>query len=352
MPGRTTAWAACARKRVTWKAPSRLIRALSPPGRTKPLSSATGPARSSPSTGWTRPAPIVRPPPALRLTTRTRAGVGAICTWRLASGPKPKHATAPRLRQTTRPAGAWGWPRRCGAWAGWMTPGRNSTRRSPKPTARCKTRLYATTAACANAIPICPAWPRRWSGSQKQPDRPDLSGPAGLLQQLQEAHVNPHNLKGKGIWIWKTTNCESGDLDAIVARAKSAGFTHVVLKIADGDDAYQIWDRRDTALELIPKLRQAGLAVWGWNYIYGDPPARDAGKQKYWELEAMGNVKRIKQLIPAGLQGFVIDAEREYETILDRHNKAAAYMKIMRDNLPDLPLPGCPAACSPPPPPA
>ena len=150
--------------------------------------------------------------------------------------------------------------------------------------------------------------------------------------------MTAHNLKGKGIWIWKTTNCESGDLDVIVARAKSAGFTHVVLKIADGDDAYQIWERRDTALELIPKLRQAGLDVWGWNYIYGDPPARDAGKQKYWELEAVGNVKRIKQLIPAGLQGFVIDAEREYETILDRHNKAAAYMKIMRDNLPDLPL--------------
>lgn len=150
--------------------------------------------------------------------------------------------------------------------------------------------------------------------------------------------MNPHSLIGKGIWIWKTTNCENGDLDAIVRRATSAGFTHLILKIADGDDPYQIWDRRDTALELIPRLHAAGITVWGWNYIYGDPPARDAGKPRYWELEAQGNVKRIQQLIPLGLQGFVIDAEREYETILDRHTKAAGYVKIMRDALPDFPL--------------
>jgi hypothetical protein len=150
--------------------------------------------------------------------------------------------------------------------------------------------------------------------------------------------MNPHNLRGKGIWIWKAHQCENGNLDAIVSRAQDAGFTHVIVKIADGDDPYNIWDRRDYAAELIPKLRNAGITVWGWNYIYGDPPARDQGKPKYWELEAQGNVRRIKQLIPMGLQGFVIDAEKEYETIFDRHNKAAAYMRIMRDNLPDFPL--------------
>jgi hypothetical protein len=154
--------------------------------------------------------------------------------------------------------------------------------------------------------------------------------------------MNPHNLTGKGIWIWKIINCESGSADAIAARAAAARFTHVIVKICDGDDNYNIWKDgaqwRDYALELIPRLRNAGFTVWGWNYIYGDPPPRDAGKPKYWELEAQGNVKRINQLRPLGLQGFVIDAEREYETIPDRWNKAAAYMKIMRDNLPDFPL--------------
>jgi hypothetical protein len=154
--------------------------------------------------------------------------------------------------------------------------------------------------------------------------------------------MNPHHLTGKGIWIWKIFQCENGNADAIVARARAARFTHVIVKICDGDDPYNLWKDgsqwRDYALELIPKLSNAGIAVWGWNFIYGDPPPRDQGKPKYWELEAQGNVKRINQLRPLGLQGFVIDAEKEYETIPDRWNKAAAYMKILRDQAPDLPL--------------
>ena len=154
--------------------------------------------------------------------------------------------------------------------------------------------------------------------------------------------MNPHNLTGKGIWIWKIFQCDNGNADAIVARALAARFTHVIVKICDGDDAYNIWKDgnqwRDYTLELIPKLSNAGITVWGWNYIYGDPPPRDAGKPNYWVLEAQANVKRINQLRPLGLRGFVIDAEREYETIPDRWNKAAAYLKVLRDNLPDLPI--------------
>jgi len=150
--------------------------------------------------------------------------------------------------------------------------------------------------------------------------------------------MNPYHLTGKGIWIWKVFNCENGDPDAIVARATAARFTHVLIKICDGDDDYNVVQGRDYAAELIPKLRNAGIAAWGWNYVWGDPPPRDAGKPRYWELEARGNVKRINQLRPLGLQGFVIDAEKEYETIPDRLNKAAGYMKILRDNLPDVPL--------------
>ncbi len=154
--------------------------------------------------------------------------------------------------------------------------------------------------------------------------------------------MNPHNLSGKGIWIWKTFQCENGNPDAIVARALAAQYTHVIVKICDGDDAYNIWKDgnqwRDYTLDLIPKLSNAGISVWGWNYIYGDPPPRDAGKPNYWVLEAQANVKRINQLRPLGLRGFVIDAEREYETIPDRANKAAAYMQVLRNNLPDLPI--------------
>lgn len=151
--------------------------------------------------------------------------------------------------------------------------------------------------------------------------------------------MNPHNLKGKGIWIRHVYECENGDTDAIVARARNAGFTHVLIKICDGDDAYNIRAGRDYAAELIPKLGETGMNVWGWNFIYGDPPPfKDQGVQRYWAREAQANVDRVRALRPRGLQGLVIDAEGEYERISDRQAKAAEYMQILRNGLPDFPL--------------
>lgn len=82
-------------------------------------------------------------------------------------------------------------------------------------------------------------------------------------------------LTGKGMMIWKIPSCEEGNPSKIASVAKAAGFTHVLIKIADGTYSYNV--NRTTNIDLVPpvvsSLKAQGLKVWGWHYIYGDNPA-------------------------------------------------------------------------------
>lgn len=133
-------------------------------------------------------------------------------------------------------------------------------------------------------------------------------------------------LEGTGFFIWKVPNCEGGNPAAIAAAAKAAGFSHVMLKIADGTYAYNL--DRDTKADLLPPVIQAlrsnGIQVWGWHYVYGNNPVGEADIA----------VRRLQQL---ELEGYVIDAEIEYK----QPGKAAAarrFMDRLRASLPALPM--------------
>jgi hypothetical protein len=133
-------------------------------------------------------------------------------------------------------------------------------------------------------------------------------------------------LMGKGFWIWKIRDCEGGDPQAIAKAAKSSGYTHVMIKIADGAYAYNIdpQTKFDRVPDVVSALRQQGLAVWGWQYTYGAGP----------NSEANIAIQRIRQF---DLDGFVIDAEQEYK----ESGKAAAaktYASKIRSAFPNLPL--------------
>ena len=45
-------------------------------------------------------------------------------------------------------------------------------------------------------------------------------------------------IKGKGIYIWKIKECEDGNIPNIVTMCANAGFSHVIIKIADGTSGY------------------------------------------------------------------------------------------------------------------
>jgi hypothetical protein len=109
-------------------------------------------------------------------------------------------------------------------------------------------------------------------------------------------------LTGKGFFIWKIHDCEGGNPSAIASAAKAAGLSHVLIKIADGMDHYNV--DKTTGTDYVPPLVQAlhaaGIQAWGWHYIYGGDPVG----------EAWNGGRRARTL---GLDGYVIDAESEFK---------------------------------------
>lgn len=126
------------------------------------------------------------------------------------------------------------------------------------------------------------------------------------------------SLEGKGFYIWKIHRCEGGNVQAIVSRAKDAGLTHVLVKIADGSSAYNV----DLATPLVEALKNEGVQVWGWQFVYGREPFEEAGIAAH----------RVKVL---ALDGFIVNAEVDYK---GKYAAASAYMGELRRSLPDAPI--------------
>jgi len=108
-------------------------------------------------------------------------------------------------------------------------------------------------------------------------------------------------LQGKGFFTFILPQCEGGDPAAIVTAAQAAGLSHVLVKIADGARAFGVNDSGyDFTAPVVQALRAAGIAVWGWHYVYGNDPSAEANIA----------IQRAQSL---GLDGYVVDAEDEYK---------------------------------------
>lgn len=132
------------------------------------------------------------------------------------------------------------------------------------------------------------------------------------------------SLKGKGIFVWRIQACENGDVEAIASLAKAAGFTHVLVKVADGNFNYNIDAKtgEDLAEKLTKALKARKIPVFGWHYVYGYDPKTEADR-------AIGRVEQL------GLDGYVIDAEVEYK---EQHRAARLFMDRLRAGLQSLPI--------------
>lgn len=129
-------------------------------------------------------------------------------------------------------------------------------------------------------------------------------------------------IAGKGFYIWKIRYCEGGNVFAIVEQAIRLQLSHVLIKAADGPYRYNVYEGRDLLPDLVSALRDAGIQVWFWQYIYGNPAS-----------EAMAAIERVQRLQPAG---FVVNAEVEYK---NKPAQAEAYMKALRAGVGnDLPI--------------
>ena len=132
-------------------------------------------------------------------------------------------------------------------------------------------------------------------------------------------------ITGKGIYIWQLKRCEGGDMGKVVNRLKAADMTHVLPKIADGDDPdiKTIVDNWKLLPDLVNRCHKAGIQVIGWQYVYGANPTGEADRA-------------ITELRKLPFDGFVINAERQYRDLANNAQAAWIYCEKIRAAYPDL----------------
>lgn len=109
---------------------------------------------------------------------------------------------------------------------------------------------------------------------------------------------------GKGAMIWKLRDWCGGVPAFQVAQAIDLGLSHVSLKIIDGTrEKWEAWWTKRQNCELLPDtiaaLKEAGIRVKGWGWIYGRSPKAEAEKT-------------IELCRKYGIDEYDIDAEHQF----------------------------------------
>jgi len=105
---------------------------------------------------------------------------------------------------------------------------------------------------------------------------------------------------GKGMWIWLADQAEGGNPEAIVARARSVGLTHLIVRTASLKHGFYAGPFLD---RLLPLAHAANIRVYAWDFP--------------WLHNVDGDVARAVQAIthttPDGhrVDGYVADIELE-----------------------------------------
>lgn len=142
---------------------------------------------------------------------------------------------------------------------------------------------------------------------------------AGLLDN----GVDPANL-GKGDWIWYLSTCENQlggyipavtNLQSLINWETNHGMQWITVKCGDGGS---IWSQFDS--NLVATAHEAGLKIFGWAYAYGN--------------NVQGEINVALNALNLGADGFIIDAEIEYETTADNAAKASLYAGTIKSNYP------------------
>lgn len=134
---------------------------------------------------------------------------------------------------------------------------------------------------------------------------------------------------GKGMFVWLVDRLlpkSGGSVESLADVARAINLDWVAVKIADGVNAfYGTYNKSlgDLTAKFSEALKQRGIRVWGWHYVYGVYPVAEAGIAK----------ARMREL---GLEGYIIDAEAEYKY---RSKEAVAFLQALRTR--DFPIALC-----------
>ena len=126
---------------------------------------------------------------------------------------------------------------------------------------------------------------------------------------------------GKGMWIYEFPRTEGGNVDAIVARAKANGITHLYPRMGSHWDGFNVKPHMD---RLLPAAHAAGLLVFGWDFPrLGDSLPSDIERAKVMINFTSSSGDR--------LDGFSADIETINEGSHVSPSIALAYGKALRE---------------------
>lgn len=134
---------------------------------------------------------------------------------------------------------------------------------------------------------------------------------------------------GKTIFSWNVPEFHGGDPEKFVEGLVDAGFEGVLLKAADGpyifkanQQAWPTWGE-NVRQELVTELRNAGLKVYLWHFVYGYDPKG--------ELKVA--VEQCRRFSP---DGYVWDSEGAFDVKTAAVNNARFISRGLKVEAPDV----------------
>ena len=141
------------------------------------------------------------------------------------------------------------------------------------------------------------------------------------------------SIGAKGMYLWQlwSTNGGGHNLDSIMTRLRGAGIGWMVIKMADGDSYYNspnhslynwVVPNYSSIDSVVSLLHRNGIKLLAFQYVYGVP--------HHWgnavsETDVANMILDVK-----GIDGLLIDAEIEYDTLATRVASAQAYCDSIR----------------------
>lgn len=115
---------------------------------------------------------------------------------------------------------------------------------------------------------------------------------------------------GRVLYIWRLTRCENGNLTEIIRKCHLCGISGLVIKAGDQGKPWAQFSKI-----LVDRLHAAGIRVYGWSYDVPD---------KIQDQFAVA--QRVHDL---GADGFLVDAETEWDNDPDADAHAAEYAGLL-----------------------
>lgn len=133
---------------------------------------------------------------------------------------------------------------------------------------------------------------------------------------------------GKGMWLYVPEQIEGGNVDALVARAKAVGLTHVYVRTGSSRMGFYAQDYLN---RLLPAAHANGIRVFAWDFPYLDN----------WVDDVNRSVAAITYTTPDGhrVDGFSADIETRAQGVNVAPDTARAYGAGLRRAVgPNYPL--------------